>query len=719
MPLTARLPFVAAVLVAAVASHAAAQTGRAPALAIPRVTIAPTLADVIAGRMPAAGRIMDFRQRAPGDGVPSTQATTAYLAHDATHVYVGFHCREDPGLLRAHMAKREDIADDDQVAVYVDTFRDRQRAYVFAANPLGIQRDSIHSETEDPDDSFDTVWQADGQLTSDGFAVLIAIPFSSLRFAGSGPQTWGLALGRSEPRDSEEVFWPYITSRIEGFTNQLAEVALEGVPPGRNVQVLPYGVFGGARTVNEDSGEVARTTDPRAGLDVKVVLGSAFTLDTTVNPDFSEVESDEPQVTVTRRFETFFPEKRPLFIENADFFATPDDLFYSRRVGDPQVAARLTGKAGGWTIGALAGDDRAVDPEPDTASTGRTGLGVLRVQRSLGEQSRVGAFASARSGPAGDNEVIAADARLKMSPTWVFTGMAARSASRAPDGSRASGGDYYGEVARSGRGFNYSGSYLDRSPDFDAQLGFIERVDLRETEHAVSYAWHPTRRPLLAIEPVFTGSVGWNHAGRRQDWSAQPGLNISLAGPVDVQVWRTEYHEVIEGIGLREHDSGIAVTDGRLGWLLIGGGYSSGAQVNYHPPEGAAPFLTGEHSANLSLTWRPARRLRISETYAFTRQSVPAASPGGAPASGRVLDNHVARLKASYQFTRRLSVRAIADYNAVRSNPLLTDQPFSQQLTSDLLLTYLVDPFTAIHAGYNDQPGSRQAFVKIGFLLRF
>jgi len=157
------------------------------------------------------------------------------------------------------------------------------------------------------------------------------------------------------PTRSESAFWPGITNRISGFSAQFGDLdGVRGAAPGRNLQFIPYGTFAGARFLDEGTGVRSQETDFRGGLDAKLVLKDKISVDATLNPDFSQVESDEPQVTINQRFEVFFPEKRPFFLENADYFQTPITLFFSRRIRDPQVGSRVTGRVGRWAVGADA-----------------------------------------------------------------------------------------------------------------------------------------------------------------------------------------------------------------------------------------------------------------------------------------------------------------------------------------------------------------------------
>ena len=353
-----------------------------------RVSKPPKLDDFLSGSIPPGqARIDDFRQNAPSDGAKATRETVAYLSYDDEHLYVVFLCKEEKSKLRARMANRDDIQSDDEVALYLDTFRDKQHVLDFYVNPLGIQADATSTEGQSDDYSWDTLWKSEGRLTADGYAVWMEIPFRSLRFPSANAQTWGIGLARFIPAINESSYWPYYTSRISGFAPQLGSTeGLERVSAGRNLTVMPY-VFGErAQFLNAPdfaAPDFKSQTQLRAGVDLKAIIHDSFTLDVTVNPDFSQVESEEPQVTINQRFEVFFPELRPFFLENAAYFQTPDNLFFSRRIQDPELGARLTGRSGPWQIGFLGMDDRFPGntlPSSDSEYGHHAALGVLRVQ---------------------------------------------------------------------------------------------------------------------------------------------------------------------------------------------------------------------------------------------------------------------------------------------------------------------------------------------------
>ena len=714
-------------------------------LQIPRVGERPKLSDFLKGASrPAGALVEDFVQRTPGDGVRVTQPTSVYLSYDDENLYAVFVCLEAPGLVRAHMAKREVILGDDRVSLYLDTFQDRRRAYVFSANALGVQQDSVVTEGQAEDTRFDVVWHAQGRRTPNGYVVWMAIPFKSLRFPQRPVQTWGIALGRSIPRKGETAYWPHISRRVQSFTAQMG--TLEGiaqVSPTRNLQLIPYGAFTRARVLGSQA-SFATADDSRGGADAKVVIRNALALDATVNPDFSQVESDDPQVTINQRYEVFFPEKRPFFLENAAVFQTPINLFFSRRIVDPEVGGRLTGKLGPWALGVLMADDRAAGRQlsaNDPLLGRHARIGAFRLQRELGRQSTLGVLATTRVFGSGFNDVVALDSRLQLGSNWNLTGQVAQSFERRLDGQRLDGTASYAQLVHGGQHFSYLGSYTDRSPGFRAPLGFIQRVDVRQTNQSLGYSWQPQGGGVASFGPSVSASGSWDHRGTLQDWYATADFSMDFASPAGFSVSRSEVYELF-GTGFRYDSTGGRFYAGLVRWLSISGSYFRGTGVNYSAPDPLAPFLGTESNASASITLRPTPRLRLDQTYFFSELATPPGSPPpGATESGLVFRNQLWRTKINYQFSRALSIRAILDYDDTRANPaLIAESPF-ERLRGDVLLTYLPQPGTALYIGYTDRYDSvvvdpttppslrpvgsprtstvRQFFVKVSYLLRY
>jgi uncharacterized protein DUF5916 len=718
-------------------------------LTIPRVQRAPGIEEFLArdghplgsgtetGSGPGAGvRVGEFRQREPGDGVPVSHGTTAYLSYDDANLYVVFVCEDDPAQVRGRIARREEITGDDQVGVYLDTFRDREHAYFFLANPLGVQLDGILTEGQEDDLSFDAVWHSDGRLTESGYVVRMTIPFRSLRFPRGPTQGWGIALGRFIRRNSEEAYWPHLTKRVKGFVPQFRVLqGLADISPSRNIQVNPYSVFARARVLDQGAAAFNTAGDQRLGVDAKMVVRDALTFDATVNPDFSQVETDDPQVTVNERFEVFFPEKRPFFLENSGYFTTPVNLFFSRRVVDPGGGLRLTGKAGGWAVGAIGINDRAPVEEaedPDLAGS-RAAVGALRVQRELGEESTVGMFVSDRELEGSYNRMFSLDSRLKIGSNWAFAGQLMRSDNRDLSDTRVSASGGFAELLREGRQLDYTGRYLQVGPDFMAPLGFVKRVGIRQTEHVLKHRWRPDGKAVLKWGPEVSAMVAWDPDGRQLDREVTAELQAEFPRQTEIKVQRVEAFELFNDLGFRPYNTSASLTTEWFKWLTLEAAYQWGAAVNHDPLEGEAPFLGSAAEAELIMTFRLTPRLRLDQTAIHSRLNTWAGA--------RVFTERLLRTKVNYQFNRFLSLRAIVDYESQIGNPSLADLGDERRWGADLLLTYLVNPGTALYVGYTDRyenlallggppptversrkadlSVARQVFVKLNYLWRF
>jgi hypothetical protein len=743
-----RLPGCAVLVAVALVQAAAALAADRPSLLIPRTPHPPVLAQYLDGTVTPPGvRVTGFRQRQPGDGVPVSQETTAYVSYDDQHLYVVFICVEAPGKVRANLTKREAIEGDDMVGLLLDPYHDGRRSYLFLANPLGIQRDGVTGEGEDDDYSFDTVWSSDGRLTRQGYAVMMAIPFKSLRFPNQHVQTWGIALARTIVRSNEDSFWPYVTRRLASFGQQMATATgIEGVSPGRNLLAIPYGSFASARIVDDRGARVTERTG-RVGVDGKAVIRDAVTVDLTVNPDFSQIESDEPQVTVNQRFEVFFPEKRPFFIENASLFQTPENLFFSRRIADPGLGLRVTGKLGGWAIAGLAVNDRQPGHAVDVGEPGRdamAGIGVLRVQREFAQQSHLGAIVTERSFAATHNRVFGADGRWRIDDNWSVTGQWVGSRTTDAGGHAVTGSSVFAEVQRGGRSFEYSAKFTSRSPGFESAVGYIPRVDMREVQQEFGYAWHPKGGRVLRVSTDLEATALWDTRGQLQDWEVGSGVGVELPGQTELFGGFHRAFERFEGLEFQKHTMFAEAATQWLSWLRLSGQVSTGTSINYYPADGLRPFLGTEQSVEAGVTVKPMSQLRLEQTYLFSRLATRSESPScgciGGAATGTIFSNHILRTRLTYQFTRALSARAIADYDVVRPEAALVSLEHERRLNFDVLLTYMINPWTALYAGYTDAyenrglgllqrpatPDSlalasvgRQVFVKVSYLLRY
>lgn len=372
---------------------------------------------------------------------------------------------------------------------------------------------------------------------------------------------------------------------------------------------------------------------------------------------------------------------------------------------------------------------------------------MLSARREFAGQSSVGLLVTKRDFGPSFNRVFSLDTRLKIRGNWVFTGQAIRSYDRALDGSRRSGPAYNASLNHSGRHFQYTGSYTDRSPDFRANaLGFINRVDIRQMEQYAGYTWLFENKYLVSIWPFARALVNWDRTGRLQDWSGTTTLGVDLKRQTSLVAVRRKAFELFQGNRFLQDFWRVLGKTSWLKWMDVDGLWEQGTAVNYYPGPGfrpgeaLPPFLANRTSGSAGLTLRPAPRLRLSGTYLYTRLGAGAAHVPGLTGSPAIFNNHIARSKVNYQFTRRLSLRAILDYNAVLPNPLLVSQERSKRINGNVLLTYLVNPGTALYVGYTDgyenlaldrlrgslyrtaaptEPVGRQFFIKLSYLFRF
>ncbi len=666
-----------------------------PALTIPRLTRAPALEDFLSMKPEGEialqmAKVTGFVQRNPHDGEKVSEETAAYLGYDQKNVYVVFVCFDDPTKVRARMSRREDIADDDEVAVMFDTFHDRRRAYEFQTTPLGVQWDAIYTEASRDeiggnwDTSWDTVWDSRGKVTSRGFVAWMAIPFKSLRFPAAKQQEWGIILYRGIVRQNEDSFWPEISSRVEGRLGQAATLyGLEGISPGRDIELIPYGIMRGFRSLDERDPYNPffqhAVAQGQLGMDAKFVIRDHFVLDMTANPDFSQVESEDPQITVNQRFEVYFPEKRPFFLENEDYFRTPFDLFFTRNIQDPSAGIRLTGKEGPYSVGLLSSDDRApglavpsVCPATspvcaDNLFDVRSYFTIARVSRDIFKQSSVGAVYTDWECPAtGEfNRVGGADTRLKFNANWTLEGQAVVSSSNmqglnaylSPTGNlettceynlfpfsagNAGNGNYYAgpadklDLKRDGLHFSYEGVYDDISPGFVTVPGFVNRVDIRGVYQTIDYRFRPKKGWIVDWGPSLQQRYVFDHEGNRLDTYYDPYFAIQGRG--QTVVYLLPYQELRERlrpqdfvfIGLpgvtqnqdyHEHRSGASFQTGYFSKVTVGASYFWGDGVNFVPVAGTPPpsLLARLDTGSATLIFRPVKPLKIENTYLFER----------------------------------------------------------------------------------------------------
>lgn len=707
-------------------------------LTIPKIKTPPTLEDFLEmkpsrrmeGRM---AKVEGFTQRLPSDGAPVSERTEAYVAYDDKNFYCVFVAFDtEPNKIRVHKTPHDIFEGDDKLDLFLDTYDDHRWGYVFTVNALGYQMDGLWTEglRAQYNNTFDTIWYSRGQMTRQGFVVWMAIPFKSLRFPTTPKQTWGIVFIRWIMRRNESATWPWISTRIEGrLTQEATLVGLKDITPARNVQLIPYGFARSYRALDQRDPNkprfVSKGIDPNAGVDAKAILKDAFTLDATVNPDFSQVESDQPQISVNRRFETYFPEKRPFFLDNPSYFETPINLFFTRRIADPQFGVRLTGKQGPYTVGALLSDDQSpgeIVPPEDPLAGKRAFFSVVRVSRDILQESSVGAIYADREFAGTFNRVGGPDVRFKVTRNWWASGQALASATTFPDGTRQAGPAYKVQVRRDGRQFYCNFDYNDRSPGFDTETGFLAenvverltnlgrtiyrpplRTDMRNTSGFVTYRFRPEGKYLISWGPNVFVNPNWDHRNTRLDMFHDYSLSWEFSRQTMFELFSTGDRELLRpqdfaGLTVNRayyhQRNGLYFETSFIPQVTFKSEYGRGTQINVVPPKGSEPFLANLTSANVTLQLRPVRRLHIDNTYLLERLTSRANAAS-------VYNNHIVRSEWGWQFNRELALRVILQYSAVLANPGYTSLKTTKNFNADFLVSYFLNPFTALYVGYN------------------
>lgn len=690
-------------------------------LVIPYIDRAPELDDFrgmraspeIAATM---ARVEGFVQREPDNGMPSSQNTMVYTAYDNRNLYVVFLAFDsEPDLIRANLAPRENVIDDDFVAVMIDTFNDQRNAYGFGSTPLGVQVDGRWSEIAKQsnfDTSYEAVWYTDARLTDSGYMVRMTIPLRNLRFPDTDEQVWRVMFERRIPRLSEQSNWPPYLSTVEGRLNQAGILrGVRDVSPGRNIQLIPFAFArsfdvldsraAGGPAFNDNSEE-------NIGLDAKFVFQDSLVLDATLNPDFSQVESDEPQVTVNERFEVRFDERRPFFIENADYFNTESTLVFTRRIADPDAGLRFTGKQGPWGIGTLMINDEAPGQRLDSdhpLAGEAADIRILRVFREISEQSRVGVLYTEREFGELINQVTSLDARFKLNPNWTTELQAIDTGFEDGSHDHLHGRQFNARLDRSGRNFSAHAHVIDTSEEFRADLGFFNRnyqPDSRSTHGFARYVFWPEGGLLNSWGGrVFVNDIV-DQSGSRLYSQVMPALEWTWNGETELSL---TYEDVDERLRpqdfpglMRERDYEQKTWSAEFETQMFTTvGFSleleMGETINLDPLPGTDPELAESSSAGFELLWRPLDRLRHDFTYLYTKLD----DPNGA---GNIFTDHIVRSRWNYQFTRELSLRFIAQHEATDPGPL-TSLKRDENLNFDLLVRYVINPWSALYAGFN------------------
>jgi len=687
-----------------------------PAIKIPRTDQPPnidgTLDDVV---WDSAVHLTEFVQQQPLEGAPATEATDIYIAYDSDNIYLAVHAHySDPNLMRANRVDRDQAFSDDKVRIYFDPFLDQQRAYSFSVNGYGVQGDAIidasgrgggggrgrggghgggFSRRGIPygDNSWDALFDSGAEIVADGFTAELAIPFKSLRYPQrerGNVHQWGFQIVREIRGKDENVVWAPISRGVSGFLTQMGLLdGMTNLSTSRNLEIMPVltGIQFGS--INSSSGDfVAKDPEPEGGVNVKYGITSNLTADFTYNPDFSQIESDRPQIETNQRFSLFYPELRPFFLEGAEIFnvSGPINYVHTRTIVDPDWGGKITGKVGNITIGFLAANDTAVGDLDSSLATGfgdSANVVIGRARYDLYSESHIGGMVTNREFLDSHSRMMMADGSFRLGQTQNIGFVAVQTDHRDLDGAGSVGEMFDMNYRLNGRHWNvFTGAYR-LSPDFKTDVGFVRRVDEQRIVSTIGYRFWP-ETTVTNWGPSVTYVRNWSYADVLEDENLSVSLNTTFRNNISANVSVGQDMERFQGI---KFDKSSVRFFGRVSTsrkFSIGGFFRYGDEVRYIEN----PFLGRGGGGGLFATVRPVSRFQSQINLNTSRLIDPRND------DELVFDVKIVRALSTYQFTDRLALRTITEYNTLQ-----------ESLGLNLLASYRVNAGTVFYVGLDDR----------------
>ena len=704
-----------------------------------------------------ATKITSFVQERPIEAAPASEATEVYLAYDSKQIYIGIHAHyTDTSIIRANRSDRDQISRDDIVTVFFDPFLDHQRGYGFSVNAFGVQGDSLLSggggggQGGGPggggpggggpgggggggggggrrggpgDPSWDALFYSAGRLVDDGWTAELAIPFKSLRYPAhrdGTPHRWGFQIQRDIQSKNESVVWAPVSRDVIGFLAQMGTIeGMQQLSTSRNLEFLPTATSVNTQTLNTTTGVRGSGGVKEGGVGVKYGITSNLTLDFTYNPDFSQIESDRAQVEVNQRFPLFYPELRPFFLEGQEIFSIPGPvtLVHTRTIVDPRYGAKVTGKVGKTTVGFLVADDEAPGKvDASDPAFGRSATNVYgRIRYDLYAESNIGLIMTDREFGDQHSRVGGLDSQFRLGRSQRLAFKAINSSQRDSTSTDRNGHLIDANYRKEGRGLAYQTFYYEISPDFRTDSGFVTRTNQRQGGGNASYRWWP-QNWIINSGPRLNVSRDYEFSGTLQDTNLGVGWNTQFSRNIQVNLGTDRGMERYKEVDFDKvrYSAGFGINTSRK--VSIGGFTNWGDQVRYV----TGPYQGKGRTANLFLTLRP--RSRLQSELGLTTSSFTDVRTNTHEFAIRIY-----RLLTTYQFTERLLLRNIIDYNN-----------YDRTLGGNILLTYRVNSGTALYVGYDDRyregfkinsalyPGnedytrtSRAIFAKLQYLFRY
>lgn len=679
----------------------------------------------------------------PGDNLPATQRTDVRVLYNDETLYLGFMCHDtDPSRIRAHIADRDNMFDDDYVGVILDTYSDHQRAYEFFANPYGIQGDGIR-DANNEDMSWDAVWHTASSIIDSGYIVEMAIPFKSIRFPALPIENWNLDFLRNLPRQSRYQYsWVRLDLNDPCLLCQGGTLeGLTSIDPAGTFGLLPYAMAlksdGKSDPSDPNSSFSNGRVTGRLGLGIQYNPNPSLTIEGVGNPDFSQVESDAAQISVNSSFALFYPEKRPFFMEGNDLLTTKTQAYYSRMINNPLGGMKLMENSGGFSLGYIGAEDRNTpfivageEASSTLASSHQSVSNILRGKYNFGNQSFVGFLGTARNFYNAHNYVEGVDWNYFFSGNYTFDGQVLYSNTKELNDTnlisdtshfgstrftRAFDGEEYGgmgsvvEFRRDARIYSFRLTYRDFSPTFQAQNGFVFQNDLRTLDMDHNVEFYPNTALIDWWVFDVESFLHFNYDNKRKERWIVPTVVAQLKGQTQLQAtYLLLNDELFRSVDFRGVHRWIFNMYARPFSAVT---CSLNVQTGRFIYRADTARLGTGYNISAELVLKPTDRLSLTADYSVSKLLDIV---GGT----LFYDGYIGRLSTIYQINKRIFIRLIGQY----------DQ-FNQAIEIDPLFSYKLNPFTIFYAGsthsltdYGEPFGieqtSREFFIKLQYLLR-
>ncbi|MEO5822096.1 MAG: DUF5916 domain-containing protein [Vicinamibacteraceae bacterium] len=630
-----------------------------------------------------------------GEAIP--QQTHVWIAYDDRYLYIAFRC-DDPeaAKIKTSITRRDNIWSDDWVGLSLDALGTGQVAYHMMVNPSGVQLDMLQTNSGGEDPSPDWVWDSAGRVDGTGYTVEIRLPLQSIRFKGGDVARMGVLFWRRVSRTGYSVSWPQLKPNEWVFQHH-APLVFDHLRGRSTREAIPSVTYAGSEERATPSAWGAFDSTAAVGLSGKFGVTSTITVDATVNPDFSQVESDAFQVEVNQRFPVFFSEKRPFFMEGAGLFNLAGvgdgdgnmiSSVHTRRIIDPIVGGKVTGSVGRTTFGVLTAVDQAAgrDLEAGDPLDGRNKVfSIGRAQMALPSPgSFAGAILSTTAQGPASNVVAGADLSLrKRGSSLQMTGMALYSSATAADGRHTEGLATLWTGGMSSRRYDASGQVEHYDRDFQMDSAFYNRTGFTSGSGFGALSFYPSSKSRFAfvkrVVPFMFWQGGQDRVQNGSDLLAVQGLRVHMARQGFFRVDYVGGHEPWVGERFqrgRWRASGNAQV---FRWLRTGGNVNAGYATYY---DEADPFQGRSNAVSAFATIQP--NARLSQQVEWQRIDF-----NRADTRADVYDLVIVNSRTTYQFSRRLYARVIAQYDTS-----------SHRLLFDALGSYELRPGTVFFAGY-------------------